>query len=188
MNDLVILSALLQAPAYGYALKKTAGLIYGNRVMHPNIVYPLLKKFVQNGWVEQSSVPGERGQTRKQYRITTAGKNYLLGQLSTFTEQDVSDDSAFLFRVGFFDALPMQRCQEILDARRLFLNSRANELADLSQGINAKSFGAAALDRVRALVEDELQWVRTLEDRIESEKEEVTCKPLRTRQATARRS
>jgi SAM-dependent methyltransferase/DNA-binding PadR family transcriptional regulator len=176
LNDLVILAALLRAPAYGYALKKTAGLIYGNRAMHPNIVYPLLKKFVQNGLVERSSIPGERGQTRKQYRITAAGRDYLLGQLSTFTEQDASDDGAFLFRVAFFDALPKQRRKEILDARRLFLNSRAEELASLSREMNGKSFGVVALDRVRALVEHELQWVRTLEKRIESEKGDVTCK------------
>ena len=188
MNDLVILAALLRAPAYGYSLKKTAGLIYGNRIMHPNIVYPLLKKFVQNGWVEQSSVPGERGQTRKQYRITPAGMKYLLEQLSIFTEQDASDDGAFLFRVAFFDALPKRRRLEILDVRRLFLNSRAIDLAELSEETQAKSFGAVALDRVKALVHDELRWIRKLEDQIESSKGDVTCKPARTHRDTARQS
>jgi DNA-binding PadR family transcriptional regulator len=54
MNDLVLLAALLRQPAYGYALKKIAGLIFGNGAMHNNVVYPLLKKFTQNGWVEQT--------------------------------------------------------------------------------------------------------------------------------------
>jgi DNA-binding PadR family transcriptional regulator len=188
MTDLVILAALLGGPAYGYALKRTAGLIFGRGVLHNNVVYPLLRRFVEAGWVEQNTVPGERGQTRKQYRITAAGRDYLIGQLSTFTEQDASDDGAFLFRVAFFDALPKQRRREILEARRLFLNSRAEELASLSREMNGKSFGAVALDRVRALVEDEVQWVRALERRIESDKGDVTCKALRTRQATARRS
>jgi DNA-binding PadR family transcriptional regulator len=58
---------------------------------------PLRKKFVQNGWVEQSSKPGERGQ-RKLYRITPAGKKHLLECLSIFTEQDASDHKAFCFR------------------------------------------------------------------------------------------
>jgi DNA-binding PadR family transcriptional regulator len=156
--------------------------------MHPNIVYPLLKKFVQNGWVEQSSVPGERGQTRKQYRITTAGTKYLLEQLSIFTEQDASDDGAFLFRVAFFDALPKRRRVEILDVRRLFLNSRAIDLAELSEETQAKSFGAVALDRVKHLVHHELQWIRKLEDQIESSKGDVTCKPARTHRDTARPS
>jgi hypothetical protein len=62
MTDLVLLSALLGGPAYGYALKRTAGLIFGNGVLHNNVVYPLLKKFVASGWVEQTTVPGDRGQ------------------------------------------------------------------------------------------------------------------------------
>lgn len=170
MNDLVILAALLRTPAYGYALKKTAGLIFGNRAMHPNIVYPLLKKFVQNGWVEQSSTPGDRGQTRKQYRITPAGRKYLLEQLSNFDEQDASNDGAFLFRVAFFDALPKQKRQEILAARKLFLNSRATELAKLSEATQVKSYGGIALDRVQTRVQEELRWIRKLEDKVDTKK------------------
>lgn len=188
MTDLIILAALLRSPAYGYALKRTAGLIFGNRALHPNIVYPLLKRFVQKGWVEQSSVPGERGQTRKQYRITAAGTKYLLEQLSAFSEQYASDDGAFLFRVAFFDALPQQRRQEILELRKLFLHSRAGELASLAANIPAKSFGAVALDRVRALVQNELRWIHKLEGQISSGKGDETCQPLHTLQGTARRS
>ena len=156
--------------------------------MHPNVIYPLLKRFVQNGWVEQSSVPGERGQTRKQYRITLAGRKYLLDQLSTFTEQDASDDGAFLFRVAFFDALPKQKRLEILDARQLFLNARAIDLAELSNETAAKGSGVVALDRVRALVHDELRWIRRLEEQIESSKGDVKCKPTGTHRDTARQS
>jgi hypothetical protein len=29
MNDLILLAALMGGPAYGYAVKKTAGLIFG---------------------------------------------------------------------------------------------------------------------------------------------------------------
>lgn len=180
MNDLVILAALLRAPAYGYALKRIAGLTYGDRVMHPNIVYPLLKKFVQNGWVRQSSMPGERGQTRKQYHITPAGRNYLLEHLSTFTEHDASNHGAFLFRIALFDFLPKQKRQEIIEARKLFLNSRANQLAKLSEEIEPNSSGATALDRIKTLVHDELRWIRKLEDQVGSGKEDVTCKPPRT--------
>lgn len=166
MNDLVILAALLGGPAHGYALKKTAGLIYGSRVMHPNIIYPLLKKFVRNRWVEQSSAPGERGQTRKRYRMTPAGKKYLLNQLSLFTEHDSSDLSAFLFRVAFFDALPKPRRMEILERRRLFLSSRAVELTQLSEK-RVQSFSAVALNRVIAIINDELLWIQKLEQQIE---------------------
>src|SRR5262245_56367293 len=166
MTELVILAALLQSPAYGYALKKTAGLIFGSRALHPNIVYPLLKKFVQNGWVEQSSAPGERGQTRKQYRITAAGKKYLLQELSTFDKHNASDEAGFPFRVGFFDALPKQKRQEMLAARKGFLNTRSKDLSRLSEQANANSFNGMALQRVQSQVRDELRWIRKLEEQI----------------------
>src|SRR5580693_5706533 len=102
MTDLVLLTALLSGPAYGYALKRTAGLIFGSGVLHNNVVYPLLKKFVESGWVEQSSVPGDRGQQRKQYRITAAGRKYLLERIANFGEREACDDGAFLFRVALF--------------------------------------------------------------------------------------
>lgn len=188
MNELVLLAALLRSPAYGYALKETAGLIFGSRAMHPNIVYPLLKKFVQNGWVEQSETPGDRGQTRKQYRITAAGKKYLLEQLATFTEQDAADDGAFLFRVAFFDTLPNETRQAMLAARKSFLRSRSAQLAELRKGTQPKSFGAVALDRVQNVVRDELCWIDKLENHVQTNKGDWECKPLLTRPATAHRS
>jgi DNA-binding PadR family transcriptional regulator len=188
MNELVLLAALLRSPAYGYALKETAGLIFGSRTMHPNVVYPLLKKFMQNGWVEQSTRPGDRGQTRKQYRITAAGKKYLFEQLSTFGEQDAADDGAFLFRVAFFDIFSMAKRGAILAARRSFLISRAAQLAELRKGTQTGSFGSVALDRVQNLVTDELRWIRKLETHDEIHKGDLECKRLLTHRATAHRS
>jgi DNA-binding PadR family transcriptional regulator len=170
MNELVILAAMLRAPVYGYALKKIAGLTYGGREMHPNIVYPLLKKFVHNGWVHQTSTPGERGQTRKQYHITASGKRYLFAQLSTFTELDASNNGAFLLRVALFDVLSKPKQLEVLEARRLFLISRAEQLAMLAEEATPIPFGAIALDRVRSVVQDELRWIRKLGVRIDSGK------------------
>ena len=188
MTELVILAALLRSPAYGYALKETAGLIFGSRALHPNVVYPLLKKFMTNGWVEQSETPGERGQTRKQYRITAAGRKYLFEQLATFTEQDAADDGAILFRVAFFDILPKETREAILSARKSFLQSRVSQLAELRTQTDPKSFGGVTLDRVLSVVRDELRWIDSLENQVQSNKGEWKCKPLLTRPATARRS
>ncbi len=188
MNELVLLAALLRSPAYGYALKETAGLIFGSKAMHPNVVYPLLKKFMQNGWVEQSEKPGERGQTRKQYRITAAGKRYLFEQLATFNEQDATDDGAILFRVAFFDILPTETRLTIVGARRSFLRSRLEQLTQLQTQTDPKSFAGVALDRVLSVVRDELHWIGKLENQVQSNKGGWECKPLLTRPATARRS
>jgi DNA-binding PadR family transcriptional regulator len=170
LNELVLLAALLRGPAYGYALKKTAGLIFGSRALHSNLVYPSLKKFVKNSWVEQTNkTQGERGQERKQYRIRAAGRQHLLERLSNFDDLE-GDDRAFLFRVAFFDALPTAKCAEMMAARKSFLSSRAAQLATLAEATEPKSFGSVALDRVRSMVADELRWIRQLERRLETKK------------------
>ena len=163
MTDLVLLTALLGGPAYGYALKRTAGLIFGSGVLHNNLVYPLLKKFVGSGWVEQSTVPGDRGQKRKQYRITAAGKKYLLEQIAIFGEREASDDGAFLFRVAMFDLLPEEKRSEILGARKAFLTTRVKELSELEMTGKATSFSADVLERYQDLVRGELEWIAKLE-------------------------
>jgi DNA-binding PadR family transcriptional regulator len=170
MNDLVLLAALLRAPAYGYALKRTAGLIFGANTMHNNLVYPSLKKFMRNGWVEQKSVPGDRGQQRKQYRITSTGRKYLLEQLASFGERDAANDGAFLFRVAFFDALPKSKRDAIVAARKSFLTSRLQQLSELREMGQPSSFSALALNRVQGAVESELDWVQQVEHELKTTK------------------
>jgi DNA-binding PadR family transcriptional regulator len=189
MNELILLAALLRGPAYGYALKKTAGLIFGSRALHSNLVYPSLKRFVKNGWVEQTTkTQGERGQERKQYRITAEGTKYLLEQLSSFGGLEAAEDAAFLFRVAFFDALPSAKRTAMIAARKSFLISRARQLSELGETIEPQSFGAVALNRVRTMVADELRWIRQLERKLESWKGDLQCKQILTGQATAHQS
>jgi len=77
MNDLLLLSLLLAGPQHGYALKKRAGFISGQPSMHNNLVYPLLRRFVENKLVKQKATAGERGQTRLMYSLTTLGRRVL---------------------------------------------------------------------------------------------------------------
>jgi DNA-binding PadR family transcriptional regulator len=163
MNDLVLLTALSGGPAYGYALKKTAGLIFGSGAMHNNIVYPSLKRFVRNGWVEQTTVPGDRGQERKQYRITAQGRRHLLEQIGTFGEDDARDEGAFLLRLALFDLLPAAKRSTIIAARKSFLTMRSTELSQLRDAAKPTSFPNMALRRVQQRVRDELRWIRQIE-------------------------
>jgi DNA-binding PadR family transcriptional regulator len=170
MNDLVLLTALLGGPAYGYALKKTAGLIFGGGAMHNNIVYPSLKRFVRNGWVEQTTVPGDRGQERKQYRITAQGRRHLLEQVGTFGEDEARDEGAFLLRLALFDLLPAGKRRAIVAARKSFLTMRSRELSELRDAAEPTSFPNMALSRVQQRVRDELRWIRQIEAHIETAK------------------
>jgi DNA-binding PadR family transcriptional regulator len=138
--------------------------------------------------VEQSSVPGERGQQRKQYRITAAGRKHLLEQLAIFDEPEAADDGAFLFRVALFDALPKEKRKGIIAARKSFLVSRVTQLSELREIGKPRSFGSVALHRVQGVVEDELRWIERLENELEAKRRDLKCRQILTRLATARRS
>lgn len=66
MTDIIVLATLLGGPKHGYQLKHEAGLILGQTNLHNNLVYPLLRRFTEEGWVTSKTVPGERGQRRRQ--------------------------------------------------------------------------------------------------------------------------
>jgi DNA-binding PadR family transcriptional regulator len=134
--------------------------------MHNNVIYPSLKRFVRNGWVEQTTVPGDRGQERKQYRITAQGRRHLLEQAGTFGEDDARDEGAFLLRLALFDFLPARKRRAIVAARKSFLTMRSEELSQLRDAAEPRSFPKMALSRVQQHVRDELRWMRQIEANI----------------------
>src|SRR5690242_603760 len=128
MTDLIMLATLLSGPKHGYQLKHEAGMIVGQQVLHNNLVYPLLRRFMNEGWVSRRTVPGERGQTRQRYAITRLGQRELMARLSTFGEQDARSADAFRLRVGLFQLLDPPTRAAILDARRRHLEGRLEKL------------------------------------------------------------
>ena len=108
MTDLIILSMLLPGPKHGYQLKHEAGMVFGQEALHNNLIYPLLRRFLKDGWVSKKEVPGERGQTRQQYSLTAHGRRVLLERLSQFNEADAASDKEFRSRVGLFELLPIK--------------------------------------------------------------------------------
>ncbi len=164
MNDLVLLAALLQGPAHGYALKKTAGLMFGRADIHNNIIYPSLKRFVRNQWVTESDVAGDRGQRRKQYQLTPKGRKHLLEQAAAFGGEAAGNPEEFLLRFALFALLSREQRTAIIAARRTFLTERVKELTQLQDQIRPVSFGRLALARVQDLVLTELKWIYRIEN------------------------
>src|SRR5258708_1734507 len=114
MNDLILLAVLMEGPRHGYALKKLAGFMTGHQDMHNNLVYPLLRRFVENSWVTKRTTGGERGQKRDLYTLTSKGKLALLQRLSRFTEKEASSENEFRMRTGLFSLLERQALEKIL--------------------------------------------------------------------------
>jgi DNA-binding PadR family transcriptional regulator len=162
MNDLIILSILLSGPMHGYGLKRAAGLILGQESMHSNLVYPLLRRFVSEGWVKQRSAPGERGQTRKLYTLTDLGRHTLIERLGKYSEQEARSPEAFLVRVGLFGVLSREVRERILNTREHVLRARDERLAKLQRGMELGVYGGDIIRHLRQEIVAEVNWIRHL--------------------------
>jgi DNA-binding PadR family transcriptional regulator len=159
MNDLLLLSLLLAGPQHGYALKKRAGLISGQPSMHNNLVYPLLRRFVENKWVKQKVAAGERGQTRQMYSLTPLGRRALVERLAKFEASDAHSAEDFHLRVWLLDLLHSQARREILDKREEHLKETTSKFARLETEISLSRYPKEVVRFLRERTEAELDWI-----------------------------
>src|SRR5215470_2722719 len=162
MNDLLILAMLLAGPKYGYQLKREVGWMMGQGGLHNNIVYPLLRRFLEEGWVSKKSVPGERGQTRQQYALTAEGRRCYFERIRQFSQDDASSEEAFFLRVGVLEALPAESREAILSAREAFLQRRDRRLETLQENMDLGKFGGEIVRHMRTQIQMDREWVRHL--------------------------
>src|SRR5580658_257091 len=179
MNDLIILATLLDGPKHGYQLKREAGFILGQGVMHNNLVYPLLRRFTAEGWVTKRSVPGERGQTRQQYAITAMGRRELVTRLSEFGEVDATSFSRFITRVGMFELLDEPVREHILQQRERYLHHREERLAAMRQNMDLGTYGGDVVGYLIEQIHSERAWIRHLR--------QLGVSPRNSRSETTRR-
>jgi DNA-binding PadR family transcriptional regulator len=159
MNDILILALLLGGPKYGYQLKREAGWMMGQDSLHNNIVYPLLRRFLQEGWVRKKAVPGDRGQTRQQYALTTVGRRALLERLSEFSESDAASEQAFRMRLGLLSFLRPEVQESIFHGREKYLAHRNQVLNSLQAKMDLGKFGAEIVLYMKKQIETEQKWI-----------------------------
>ena len=121
--EYAILGFLQYRPLSGYDLKK----VFDNSVRHfwpadQSQIYRTLVRLDEHGYVEQEIVPGVDRPDRKEYRITTAGREALRTWLLTpLPQQDVR--IAELIRVFFAGQLSDEQILAIFE--RLAVGARA---------------------------------------------------------------
>jgi DNA-binding PadR family transcriptional regulator len=162
MNDLMILAMLLEGPQHGYALKKKVGLVTGRGDMHSNLVYPLLKRFVSQGWVSRRSADGQRGQTREIYSLSAKGKDALVKTLSQFGEKAAGSGDAFRFRVSLFFLLDQSMRENILLRRDEWLSRREQRFNEIVKGTGARGWSKEVIEFVKKEVQAERKWIERL--------------------------
>jgi DNA-binding PadR family transcriptional regulator len=159
MRDLLLLALLLEGPKYGYQLKREAGWMMGQQALHNNIVYPLLRRFLQEGWVRRKAVPGQRGQTRQQYALTDKGRRTLMERLNRFGEADAASEQAFRLRLGLFLFLESGVQERVFGLREKHLERRDGVLAALEENMDLGKFGGEIVRYMRKQIGMEQEWI-----------------------------
>jgi DNA-binding PadR family transcriptional regulator len=79
-----VLLSLAPAPRHGYAIMKDVqGLSAGRIVLSTGTLYGILKRLLEQGWIErlESDQPDETGRPRKEYQLTALGRQILTAEL-----------------------------------------------------------------------------------------------------------
>ncbi|HTT19478.1 MAG TPA: helix-turn-helix transcriptional regulator [Candidatus Sulfotelmatobacter sp.] len=159
MNDILLLALLLGGRKYGYQLKREAGWMTRQAALHNNIVYPRLRKFLQEGWVSKRSVPGDRGQTRQQYALTAEGRRTLMERLSQFADADAASEEAFRMRLGLIEYLKPEVRESLFAGREKYLQHRDEALESLQDKMDLGKFGREIVRYMRKQIEMEQDWI-----------------------------
>jgi DNA-binding PadR family transcriptional regulator len=184
MNDLILLAALCDGPKHGWALKKLAGFIYGGGSMHNNLLYPLLKKFVAEGWVRRREEAGQRGQTRAVYSLTPRGRRELLRRLAEFGPKQAGSAAEFRLRVGLFGFLEPETRARILSDRDRWLEEREKHftlVADSLRAMRGTEWGQEVSSFLLDEARRERKWIRGLARKPTSDTSPMAGKTLRRR-------
>ena len=147
-------------------------MILGQGVLHNNLVYPLLRRFMDQGWVTRRESRGERGQTRLRYLITAAGKRELVARLSAFGAQDARSSDAFRLRVGLFQLLTLHIREAILAHREKYLTERIQHLQMLQQNFPLNHYAKEVVTQFSVEMKSELKCIRSLRSTEKSQKKE----------------
>lgn len=125
--DLYILSFLMEAPHYGYEIKKKlADSVGACSHISNNTLYPILRKYENMGAATRSVEHNEGGQERIVYALTDVGRKAFVDILWNFPDSVINSRDEFCIRLSFFPYLNREARVRLLDLREKILkDSRA---------------------------------------------------------------
>lgn len=116
--DVCILSCLMEKPMHGYEIgKKLKGTFTVCTRISNNTIYPILSRFLKQGWITKQREAQERKPDRIVYEITEAGKKGFIQTLNTVTNTLACDREEFFVRISFFRLLTPDIRRRILADR-----------------------------------------------------------------------
>ena len=168
--EIFALSILRARPVHGYELKR--------RVQRPslaslsnNSLYPMLRRFENEGLVTKTTETQEGKPARNVYSITDAGRERLRSLLWTLPPELATNEEEFLVRVSFFPEIPEANQRAIIAAREAVLAaSRAkisSLIAELPSSPTNEWRGRVVMNHVLETIDAERTWIASIAEKVE---------------------
>jgi DNA-binding PadR family transcriptional regulator len=165
--EIFALSILRSGPVHGYELKR--------RVQRPsltalsnNSLYPMLRRFENDGLVTKSTESQEGKPARNVYAITEAGRERLRTLLWALPPDLASSEEEFLVRVSFFHEIPQANQRAIIAAREAVLAASRAQVSSLLTEMDPAprtEWRARVMNHVLESIDDERTWIAELAEK-----------------------
>jgi DNA-binding PadR family transcriptional regulator len=170
--EIFALSILRAGPAHGYELKR--------RVQRPslaslsnNSLYPMLRRFENEGLVTRTTEAQEGKPARNVYSITDAGRERLRTLLWTLPPELATNEEEFLVRVSFFPEIPEDNQRAIIAAREAVLaasRAKINSLiAEMGPSPKNEWRGSVVMNHILDTIDAERTWIASIAEKAQPE-------------------
>lgn len=166
--DIYILSYLMEAPQYGYGIKKKlADSVGACASISNNTLYPILRKYEKMGAAVKSVEQKEGGQERFVYTLTDAGHKAFVDILWNFPDSMINSRDEFCTRLSFFPYLSKQARIRLLDLREAFVKSARSKVERRDFDPPAEPHKAKMLEFFDTVMSGEEELIRYFRERID---------------------
>ena len=166
--DIYILSYLMEAPHYGYEIKKKlADSVGACASISNNTLYPILRKYEKMGAATRSVEQKEGGQERIVYTLTDAGRRAFVDILWNFPDSMVNSRDEFCTRLSFFPYLNKSARIRLLDLREKFVKNSRSKVARKGLDPPAEPHKAKMLAFFDVVMSGEEELIRHFRERID---------------------
>ncbi len=163
--EIIMLAVLRAGPVHGYELKRRVQRTTLTALSN-NSLYPILRRFEQNGIVTKTVEAHPGRPDRNVYTITNAGRGLLTELVAELPPQLAANDEEFLVRVSFFHELEPAQRLAILAVRASILDAAIAQVTTLlseSDMTPTREWRNLTMRRLVETFERERNWITELE-------------------------
>ncbi|MCD5323366.1 MULTISPECIES: PadR family transcriptional regulator [Pontibacillus] len=170
MYELFVLGELMDKPMHGYVLQHVLDKVVGpNRKISWGILYPLIQKLSNQGFIEQTvQDDGGRGRPKKILSLTESGRKRFYELIEEPLPYDQTTDDLFDIKLSNFHHISGQVQVGILEQYKDYLHHLQIHYQDNEDRVNVepdispKERGSIhkVLDRRKNNVQIQLNWIK----------------------------